>query len=381
MTLVILSIICMFTSTLSECRVQPRNTFFQRYVPKHVAENSHFVVIPPRFTNFSEPCVDHCDTLPTYNSRVLSYLITQPHPALIGFDIFCLMFFTVEIIIRFVFCRQRWRMLKLFNTLCDILYLIPAWVMFGIDLYDRTYWHRVDRIRAFLLLQTMMSLRVLRLFRFTRHYHGLKTLWLAVRASKRELLLLFVFMIMATAFFATVIFCTEFFEASSYYNNIYIGMWWSLITMTTVGYGDYYPNSPVGYLLACLCALTGIILMGMPVPLIARNFHSFYGLQFYHTREYQIHHVKYDKDKDTAKLGMNRTPGGTIMGARILQKNGGGRTAPIQSQNGAELIMPIVNAGEVKMVKSVKPYNEFLLNKVYPTKEDLEKQRKRRMSL
>jgi hypothetical protein len=295
MTLVILSINCMFISTLSECRVKANNSFFQRYVPKHLAEKSDYVMIRPRFMNDTNPCVDHCDTLPTYNNRVLLYLSTQPHPALIGFDIFCLMFFTVEIILRFVFCKQRLRMLKLFNTVCDILYLIPAWIMFGLDLYDRTYWHNVNRIRQFLLLQTAMSFRILRLFRFTRHYHGLKTLWLAVRATKREIFLLFVFMIMATAFFATVIFCAEFLQSSSNYNNMFVGMWWSLITMTTVGYGDYFPTSPVGYLLACLCALTGIILMGMPIPLIARNFHSFYGLQFYHEREYQIHHVKYHR--------------------------------------------------------------------------------------
>ncbi|XP_061179670.1 potassium voltage-gated channel protein Shaw-like [Saccostrea echinata] len=391
MTLVILSIICMFTSTLASCRVEPKNTFFQRYVPKHIAENSYYVLVPPRFTNFSEPCIDHCDTLPTHNNRVLSFLTTQPHSALLFFDLFCLIFFTTEIIFRFLFGRRRWRMLKSFTTICDILYLIPATCMFAIDFLDRTHWHNVNRIGWFLLLQTLMTLRVLRLFRFTAHYHGLKTLWLAVKASKRELFLLFIFMIMATTFFATFIFCTEFFEATSYYNNIYIGMWWSLITMTTVGYGDFYPNSALGYVLASICALTGIILMGMPVPLIARNFHSFYGLQFYHAREYQIQYIRRDEDIDLAKEVPKELAEVEKPEVKSRQKEGSVKEESKETQNDVEVIVTAEKTGEEKLINAVQCAVEkrnklmalFEKNKVSPVNEDCENKamKRRRQSL
>lgn len=389
MTLVILSIICMFTSTLSSCRVEPKHTFFQRYIPKHIATNSYYVIIQPKMmTNFTDPCVDHCDFLPQHNTRVLSFLSTQPHIILLCFDLFCLMFFSLEIIVRFIFGRQRWRMLKSFTTICDILYLIPAWCMFAIDFYDRTFWHDVKKVGMFLLLQTLMALRVLRLFRFTRHYHGLKTLWLAVKASKRELFLLFIFMIMATTFYATFIFCTEFFEVSSYYNNIYIGMWWSLITMTTVGYGDFYPNSALGYILASMCALTGIILMGMPVPLIARNFHSFYGLQFYHSREHRIRHIKYDtgNDSDFPIENSDKVDTGKFGPPKQTVKK-----EPKENQAGVELIVTSEKTGEDKFAETVgcalqkrkKLLGLFESNKVCPVDENGVEvtQRKRRKSL
>lgn len=391
MTLVILSIICMFTSTLSSCRVEPKNTFFQRYVPKLIATSSYYVIIQPKMmTNFSDPCVDHCDFLPQHNTRVLSFLTTQPHIILLFFDLFCLMFFSVEIIVRFIFGRQRWRMLKSFTTICDFLYLIPTWFMFAIDFYDRTFWHNVNRVGVFLLFQTLMALRVLRLFRFTRHYHGLKTLWLAVKASKRELFLLFIFMIMATTFYATFIFCTEFFEVSSYYNNIYIGMWWSLITMTTVGYGDFYPNSALGYILASMCALTGIILMGMPVPLIARNFHSFYGLQFYHSREHHIRHIKYDMDNDTEKDVPRETPDKADT-EKFGPPERMAKKEPRENQTGVELIVTSEKTGGDKFAETVgcalQKRNKLLAlfenNKVSPVDENGVEvtQRKRRKSL
>lgn len=278
-------------------------------------------------------------------------------------------------------------MLKSFTTICDILYLIPATCMFAIDFYDRTHWHNVNRIGWFLLLQTLMTLRVLRLFRFTGHYHGLKTLWLAVKASKRELFLLFIFMIMATSFFATFIFCTEFFEASSYYNNIYIGMWWSLITMTTVGYGDFYPNSVFGYVLASFCALTGIILMGMPVPLIARNFHSFYGLQFYHAREFQIKHIRRDEDNDLAK----EVPKEQTEVEEPEVKTKPKKADVKEKQNEVKVIVTEEKTGEEKFIdtiqSAVKKRNKLMAlferNKVSPVNEDAENlaMKRRRKSL
>lgn len=111
-----------------------------------------------------------------------------------------------------------------------------------------------------------------------RYYYGLKILWLVVRVSKCEFFLLFIFMIMVIMFYVIFIFCMEFFEVLSYYNNIYIGMWWLFIIMIIVGYGDFYFNFVLGYILVLMCVLIGIIFMGMFVFLIVRNFYFFYGL-------------------------------------------------------------------------------------------------------
>ena len=49
-------------------------------------------------------------------------------------------------------------------------------------------------------------------------------------------------------------------------------MWWGVITMTTVGYGDVVPMTPLGKLLGAFAALTGIAIIALPTGIIAASF-------------------------------------------------------------------------------------------------------------
>ncbi len=46
--------------------------------------------------------------------------------------------------------------------------------------------------------------------------------------------------------------------------------------MTTVGYGDYYPTTVLGYIIGVMCSITGIILTALPVAVIGSNFNVFW---------------------------------------------------------------------------------------------------------
>ena len=54
------------------------------------------------------------------------------------------------------------------------------------------------------------------------------------------------------------------------------GYWWVAVTMTTVGYGDYYPTSMLGHLIAILVMSFGLILTALPVAIIGGNFTLYY---------------------------------------------------------------------------------------------------------
>ena len=68
-------------------------------------------------------------------------------------------------------------------------------------------------------------------------------MYLAMRASAREILLLLLLIAIGTLIFATMIFFAEFTQDDDTFPHIPIGFWWSIITMTTVGYGDRTPSS------------------------------------------------------------------------------------------------------------------------------------------
>ncbi|CAI9732659.1 potassium voltage-gated channel protein Shaw-like [Octopus vulgaris] len=74
-----------------------------------------------------------------------------------------------------------------------------------------------------------------------------------------------------------IVFATFMYYAEDHnITTIPLGLWWALITMTTVGYGDIYPTSNVGYLVGSLCAVTGLFMVGFTVPIIVNHFVMYY---------------------------------------------------------------------------------------------------------
>lgn len=120
--------------------------------------------------------------------------------------------------------------------------------------------------------------RIFRLFKLTRHYGGLKILIHTFTASMRELMLLIFFLVLFIVIFASLIYYAERLQRNpdNDFTSIPIGLWWSIVTMTTVGYGDMVPKTYAGMMVGGLCALTGVLTIALPVPVIVANFAMYY---------------------------------------------------------------------------------------------------------
>jgi potassium voltage-gated channel Shaw-related subfamily C protein len=120
--------------------------------------------------------------------------------------------------------------------------------------------------------------RIFRLFKLTRHYGGLKILIHTFTASMRELVLLIFFLVLFIVIFASLIYYAERLQKNpeNDFTSIPIGLWWSIVTMTTVGYGDMVPKTYAGMMVGGLCALTGVLTIALPVPVIVANFAMYY---------------------------------------------------------------------------------------------------------
>ena len=94
---------------------------------------------------------------------------------------------------------------------------------------------------------------------------------LTVRASLQEMALLLFIVIIGSMMFAVGIYYSEF-DIPDEFPDMAIGSYWALITMTSVGYGDMYPQTHWGRFVAITCALFGIFCTGLPIPIIANNF-------------------------------------------------------------------------------------------------------------
>lgn len=78
-----------------------------------------------------------------------------------------------------------------------------------------------------------------------------------LQVSTKELLLMVVFLMSGVMVFASIIHYAE----PTNFTSIPIGIWWALVTMTTVGYGDRVPNTAVGYLFGCMSVIGGVLVI------------------------------------------------------------------------------------------------------------------------
>ncbi|CAH1106571.1 unnamed protein product [Psylliodes chrysocephalus] len=121
-------------------------------------------------------------------------------------------------------------------------------------------------------------IRIMRLFKLTRHSSGLKILIQTFRASAKELTLLVFFLVLGIVIFASLVYYAERIQTNpdNDFKSIPLGLWWALVTMTTVGYGDMVPKTYIGMFVGALCALAGVLTIALPVPVIVSNFAMYY---------------------------------------------------------------------------------------------------------
>ncbi|XP_071141632.1 potassium voltage-gated channel protein Shaw-like isoform X12 [Mytilus edulis] len=195
-------------------------------------------------------------------------LKTEPHEAFFYIECASNAWFTFEIIIRLIVAPYKLEFLRAPVNIIDIV----ATLSFYLDFLLTKLKQESD------ILEFFSIIRIMRLCKLTRHSSGLKILIHTFKASARELLLLVFFLVLGIVVFAALIYYAERiqYNPDNDFTSIPIGLWWAIVTMTTVGYGDMVPKTYVGMFVGALCALLGVLTIALPVPVIVSNFALFY---------------------------------------------------------------------------------------------------------
>lgn len=219
----------------------------------------------------------HCETRATYEVNKNKIVNESdwgdrdlPHPTLIVMDVICLMFFTLEYLTRFICTPSKLNFLRALQNIVDFLAFAPDYVELLFLIFDPS---QKEGVAIMEMLFILRILRLFRIFRLIRHVPGLWILLYTLKASFNELMLMCVFLLIGMVVFATLV---HFVEPDGTFNNIPVGFWWSVVTMTTVGYGDMYPQSAAGYVIGSCCAVAGLLMIAFTVPIIVSNFVLYY---------------------------------------------------------------------------------------------------------
>lgn len=185
---------------------------------------------------------------------------TEPLPIFGQIEMLCNIWFTLELIIRFVFCPSK---IRFFKSPLNMIDLVAT-----LSFYADAMMVRVVEDEPKDVVEFLSMIRIFRLFKLTQHHQGLQILIHTFRASAKELILLVFFLILGIVIFAALVYYAEKMEANpnNQFQSIPLGLWWAICTMTTVGYGDMTPHTSFGRLVGSLCAVMGVLTIALPVP-------------------------------------------------------------------------------------------------------------------
>ncbi|KAJ2256906.1 hypothetical protein GGI13_001058, partial [Coemansia sp. RSA 455] len=217
------------------------------------------------------------------------------------------LFFAVEWILRFYSCQRPYRYIFQPLTIIDLLGIVPGFIYYS-NANQNTFGH-VKWLRA---LQVVRVLRVLRLTEYSVE------LYIMVRTLRKSLLQIMVVMMIIILFLLTACFLLFYAENDSLdvanvrwlrknhgvvepspFQNVFFCLYWGLVTVTTVGYGDYTPVSPWGQVIACFTMIIGVFTIVFPTSIISNTFANEWKAfhQAQKLREQRILHREYEHKK------------------------------------------------------------------------------------
>lgn len=194
----------------------------------------------------------------------------QPQLAIffIDFEIVSVLLFTVEYILRVWACveSEEYR----HPVWGRIRFMFSAWAL--IDLLAILPFYLTMFTTDFGLIRMLRVLRVVRLYRLTKYSQALSMIKKAINYTKEELILSYTFLLFAMLIASSIIYYLEHQVQPEAFSSIPKAMWWGVVTMTTLGYGDVYPVTVLGKVFGGFVAILGVALFSLPTGILASGF-------------------------------------------------------------------------------------------------------------
>jgi voltage-gated potassium channel len=195
-------------------------------------------------------------------------LQAQYGPLFMGIELLSLIAFTIEYGLRVWVAaehsphrhlgagRARWKFICSPLGLIDLLAVLPFWFAFALP---------AD-------LRVLLVFRMVRFLKLARYSPAMRSLLDVLYRERRALFGCFVILTGATLFAAAIMHMVERHAQPERFGTIPDAMWWAIVTLSTIGYGDVVPATVLGRIVASVTIFVGLIMIALPIGIVATAF-------------------------------------------------------------------------------------------------------------
>ncbi len=163
--------------------------------------------------------------------------------------------FTIEYVLRLLALRQPLAYARSFFGIVDLLALLPTWLSL-----------LVPGTQALLVVRALRLLRVFRILKLGAFMAESRVLTRALWASRRKITLFLGFVVVLVLILGSAVYLVE--GPANGFTSIPTSVYWAIVTLTTVGYGDISPKTPLGQMLASVVMILGYAIIAVPTGIV-----------------------------------------------------------------------------------------------------------------
>ncbi|HCA90203.1 MAG TPA: ion transporter [Legionellales bacterium] len=193
-------------------------------------------------------------SLISFSIETLPHLSSTTQTMLSLFESITVAIFTLEYVIRLVTAPCKKAYIFSFFGMVDLLSILPFYLALGLDLRS---------------IKILRLLRLVRILKLTRYHAAAKRIHLAFLIAKEELILFLSAALMIIFLSSVGIYYCEHEAQPQVFSSIFHALWWSVATLTTVGYGDIYPITIGGKIFTFFVLVVGLGIVAVPAGMVA----------------------------------------------------------------------------------------------------------------
>ena len=167
--------------------------------------------------------------------------------------------FTIEYILRIYSAPNRKKYIFSFMGMVDLLAIIPTYMMF---IYPP--------IKYLLDIRIIRLIRIFRVLKLTNYVRGAYTMQIALRSSRPKIIVFLLSIFIVVIIVGTLMYIIE--GPADGFNSIADSIYWAIITLTTVGYGNIVPVTILGKILASFIMILGYAVIAVPTGIVSSEF-------------------------------------------------------------------------------------------------------------